>query len=626
MKSLRLGFVTRFKKLFRRPEPAWLRLTASSTSLSIAQGANTTVVLTCYPTAYTGFVTATVSGLPTGVTSSVTNFTAPQTGVMAAVMTISVAADATPVTNDAFTVTVSGANSLQSTPLACTVTVTAVAVDAITLSLDNNGPTVAQSGTVDINATITRINGYSGTVTLSVAGLPSGVTESFPSGATLSGGTLTKPIRFTATGGAPVVTNDAVVVTASGSGVTAVDVNATVTVTASGNATPFKFDDMAYADTAALLAQDSPTGKYLEVQGTGSGVLSIDPTVQYGGHNTLRYRFSNATGSGTPRIVTNGIGLTGDAWYMYRLKWSPGFCNIINNGYLYAKAHKLNDFGFVGQQGRILSAITNGSGTPGGGNNNGDFQWETQTKTNAGVFLNTTMRKVISGASSLYQDGLWYQQIVHFQRVGANHYRVRSWFHEDGQTPTLLATINARDGYHTAPTGLGELQFPCTFNALAAGAPGVGVDQSVWQDGWRVYAGADDPFGLGTDGDNDVDISLSIDNASVSVAAGATATRTITASWEAGLTGTTVYLNKIGSTGENVFSTAQSQPSDSLVAGMTITVDKLMTAASPTATLSIATTGACAPGVYTRHVVVASTQRTGKGVASYSLPITVTVT
>lgn len=608
-----------WKSLRRTQTPPVLILTSNSLAFSIAQGGSTTATLSCVVRTYTGFVSATVSGLPTGVTATVSNFTAPLTGAVTATVTFDVAVDATPITNDAFTITATGTGSLQSTPLDCTMTVTAAVADAITLSIDNNGPTVAQGGTVDTNATITRINGYSGTVTLSVAGLPSGVTESFPSGATLSGGTLTKPIRFTATGGAPVVTNDAVVVTASGSGVTAQDVNATVSVTASGSATPFKFDDIAYADTAALAAQDSPTGKYLEVTGTGSGVLSVDPTVTYGGHSTLRYRYSNGTGSGTPRVVTNGIGNTGDAWYMYRLKWSPGFCNIINNGYAFAKAHKLCDFGFVGQQGRILSAITNGTGTPGGANNNGDFQWETQTKTLTGVFLNTTMRRVISGASSLYQDGKWYQSIAHFQRIGANHYRLRAWFHEDGQTPTLLATINARDGYHTAPTALGELQFPTTFNALQAGAPGVGVDQSVWQDGWRVYLGADDPFSLGTDGDNDVDIGLSIDDANISVAAGGSATRTVTASWESGLAGTTISAYTFSNTNQN-------QPSDNIVSGMTITLNKSMTAASPTATLTVACTGAVTPGVYTRHVVVTSTQRSGYGVASYSLPITITVT
>lgn len=109
---------------------------------------------------------------------------------------------------------------------------------------------VVQASTVTRTITLTRNGGYSGTVSLAVTGLPTGVTGAF-SPPSLTGGTLTSVLTLSAAADAPIVTSDAFTVTASGSGVTDATLNMTVTVTDLSN-----FDDVAELPGARLTALD----------------------------------------------------------------------------------------------------------------------------------------------------------------------------------------------------------------------------------------------------------------------------------------------------------------------------------------------------------------------------------
>ncbi len=76
--------------------------------------------------------------------------------------------------------------------------------------------------------TVTRIGGYSGTITLSASGVPTGVTTTFDP-TTLVGTALTSSVTFTVSGAA-VATTSTVTISASGNGVTAKSVQFTLTV------------------------------------------------------------------------------------------------------------------------------------------------------------------------------------------------------------------------------------------------------------------------------------------------------------------------------------------------------------------------------------------------------------
>ena len=107
---------------------------------------------------------------------------------------------------------------------------------SITLSATGSSVSVVQGNINTIAVSLSR-TGFTGTVSLAVAGLPTGVTGSF-SPATLTGATLTSTLTLTAALSAPTITSDAFTITASGSGVSDSVVDYVVTVTASsGTAT-----------------------------------------------------------------------------------------------------------------------------------------------------------------------------------------------------------------------------------------------------------------------------------------------------------------------------------------------------------------------------------------------------
>ena len=85
-------------------------------------------------------------------------------------------------------------------------TVNAAAQPDFSLSASPSSVTVTQGSSGTSTITETDINGYSGTVTLSASGLPSGVTASFAPNPTTSTSTLTLTASSTATTGTATVT------------------------------------------------------------------------------------------------------------------------------------------------------------------------------------------------------------------------------------------------------------------------------------------------------------------------------------------------------------------------------------------------------------------------------------
>ncbi len=458
-------------------------------------------------------------------------------------------------------------------------------------SLSAAALSVTQGLTVTTTVTLVRTN-FSGDVTLSVTGLPSGVSGSF-SNATLSGGTLTSVLTLTATGVAPVVADDGFVITLSGAGVTSVTLAATVSVVVATLPAPLVFDDFSsYANTAALLANVGTIGagkKYAQID-SSAGCLTLDTGVRGPeGNPTVRLRIFDGSTS-TPRLIANGTART-HIWVRWVCKWSPGFCNLIGNGYTGAKAHKQPSFNFNGVNGRILGSITAGTGTPGGTSNDGEYQFEVDHNTSvATLFHSPTLRRVIDAATgtSMYQDGKWYEHILHYERVSTYHTRTRIWLQEFGTARLLLCTINCRDRAVNGHNGIDQLTFWSTFNALSSGTP-VGVDQSVYLSRWDQWDNSltADPFGLGTTADATRDLSLSTPNASVSIARGSSDTRVITAARGSAFATNYVHMLPVY------------QPPSGLTVSCSPT---LMTAPGDTTTVTFAASLGMATGTYIVHV------------------------
>lgn len=203
-----------------------IAVTASASTASVVQGSTTAITYTLTRGgSYTDVVTPLDSGLPSGVSASFapTTFTGATTDV---VMTLTATAGATLVTGDAFDVVFSGP-SVSSVTKSATVDVTVA--PGITVTTGDNTVTLAQGGSTTVSYTLTRVGGYTGDVTPSVSGLPTGITGTW-SDSLLSGADAATILTLTDTGGASLVTGDAFTATFSGSGITSATDNGTLDV------------------------------------------------------------------------------------------------------------------------------------------------------------------------------------------------------------------------------------------------------------------------------------------------------------------------------------------------------------------------------------------------------------
>lgn len=179
-------------------DAASFTLAPSAATLSVAQGASATDTITVGDVcAFTGSTVLTVSGLPSGVTA--TFGTNPTTGTSV----VTFAASSTAVAGTS-TVTISGTSGTITATTAIALTVTATG--PLPLALSSSALTLVQGNSATDTVTVTDIGGFSGSVTLSVSGLPSGVTAMFSANPTTSTSVLTLTASATATAGTSTVT------------------------------------------------------------------------------------------------------------------------------------------------------------------------------------------------------------------------------------------------------------------------------------------------------------------------------------------------------------------------------------------------------------------------------------
>lgn len=182
-------------------------LAASPTSLTVARSSSASTVLTLTPAnGVAGLATLAVTGLPSGVTASFTSSTIAST----CTLKLTASATATPGTVNANVTATSGSISA-GVPLSVIVP----APPGFQLSSSVSTLSLAQGGTAVSTIAITPQTGFSGTITFTASGLPSGVTASFGS-ASATGTTLT----LTATTAAAVKTSP-FTITGTSNGITA---------------------------------------------------------------------------------------------------------------------------------------------------------------------------------------------------------------------------------------------------------------------------------------------------------------------------------------------------------------------------------------------------------------------
>jgi hypothetical protein len=173
-------------------------LSPSASSLSVTQGTSATDTISIADTGgFTGSVTLTASGLPSGVAA--TFGTNPTTG--SSVLTLTASSSAT---TGSAVITITGVSG--STTAKTTIALNVNPAQSFTLTPSASSLTLAQDASATDTITVTDLGGFSGSVELTASGLPSGVTASFGTNPTTGNSVLTLTASSSATTGSATIT------------------------------------------------------------------------------------------------------------------------------------------------------------------------------------------------------------------------------------------------------------------------------------------------------------------------------------------------------------------------------------------------------------------------------------
>jgi cellulose 1,4-beta-cellobiosidase len=278
----------------------------SGSGTSVEQAATgTTSILVLPVNGFTGDVSLSVSGLPTGVTAAFSPVTIAG-GKGVSTLTFTAAANA-PVPSAAVAITVTGTSGsiTQTTSLFLTIvgrpdfTITAAPPAAVTLTPGSN-PTAT--------LTVASLFGFTGSVSISATGLPTGVSANFSPSSVNGSGTIT--VNFNAQTSTPAGTTNISIVGTSGN----LTHSATIALTVTGPA------DFTLAATSASVTQGGTatstvtvtpgsgfTGSVaLSASGLPSGVTASFNPASTAGTSTLTFAASATAATGAATVTVTG--------------------------------------------------------------------------------------------------------------------------------------------------------------------------------------------------------------------------------------------------------------------------------------------------------------------------------
>ena len=283
-------------------------LSATPASQTVTAGNTTSYTATVTPNGgYTGTVSFSVAGLPSGASATFTPTTVTTSGTstMAVTTTSAVAAGSYPLT-------ITGTDGTITHTAPVTLVVHAAVVGDFTISAAPASQTVAAGSATSYTATITPSGGFTDTVAFSASGLPAGASASFSPGSVPGTGSSTMTVTTTAATAAGTY-----VVTITGTGSTLThSTTVTLVVTAPANftisATPASAT-ISRGGTATYTVTIAPQNGFTgTVSFTASGApnrttTSFTPTTVTGsGTTTFRVVSANNSQRGTSTITITG--------------------------------------------------------------------------------------------------------------------------------------------------------------------------------------------------------------------------------------------------------------------------------------------------------------------------------
>jgi len=274
-------------------------ITPSPASLSIPQGGSAASTITVAPqTGFNGTVTFSVSGLPTGVTATLS----PAAATRSTTLTLKAAAGAA---LGSSTVTVTGESGTISSNTTIAITVAAPA--SFTVSATPASVSLNAGATVTSTIAITALNGFNNTVALAASGLPSGVIASFGA---IKGGQTT--ITFTAASTAAAAGATVTITGTSGALTSKTTVALTVTLpptfTLSASPSTLSVPRGAAATSTLTLTPQNGFGNTVTVtiSGLPTGVVGSFSTGTTPSNATLTLAIPSTASIGTSTVTITG--------------------------------------------------------------------------------------------------------------------------------------------------------------------------------------------------------------------------------------------------------------------------------------------------------------------------------
>jgi len=271
--------------------------TLTSAAQSIAAGANGANTLTLARLGdFTGAVTLSVGGLPTGVTTNLPATIA--AGTSNAPFTITVPSSSTP---NVYPIVITGTGTGGITAQT-TLTLTVTAAAGVTLGATPATVTIPQNASGQSTITVNRTGGFAGTVNLTITGLPAGITPTFTPAALPTGATTSQ--LSLAVGGAVQAQTYNALVRANATGLSEVTIPLTVTVTATGSANAVTWRFCETDDTPVWFGYRDGNGAWTRVN--------------VGANNTFTFDINASTGSVTYVLSGNRNTFTASTFYQTR--------------------------------------------------------------------------------------------------------------------------------------------------------------------------------------------------------------------------------------------------------------------------------------------------------------------
>jgi len=245
-------------------------------------------------------------------------------------------------------------------------------------------------------------------------------------------------------------------------------------------------DFTGYPTTADLMAKisslhggtaDWRTAFYSD--GYGSDV-SIDPSVKYNDHSTMKYTQPGGSG-GSPWLAVAFPAPLAHIWYRVKVRFSPGFTTtgtLVNS----ANAYKMLSWGWSGHDGSGRLEISNTN------------QYELYENVQSGPSLVGGGNYLQAGnISTEWTDGGWYDYIIevdHSQSVGV----IRLWRSKAGQVPAYIGQTQEKMNDGSPMPQLTGISVGLNFNQVRA----PNQNQAIWWGEWEVVDGTQhlNPFGV----------------------------------------------------------------------------------------------------------------------------------